>query len=85
MPHLGIKRIMVMSDPTTTNVSDGEAASGLGLFLLLFAVIALAIGLAGLTLGHAAFAAFGGTIAVIGFVGSMACFVADTRRYELRG
>lgn len=71
--------------PATTKNSSGEAASGFGLFLSVLAVIASAIGLAGLTLGQVAFGAFGGIIAVISFAGSMACFVMDTRRYELCG
>ena len=71
--------------PAATRNSSGEAASGLGLFLSVFAVIALAIGLAGLTLGNVPFAVFGGSLALISFAGSMACFVSDTRRYELRG
>lgn len=71
--------------PAATNSSSGEAASGLGLFLSVFAVIALAIGLAGLTLGHVAFGAFGGILAVISFAGSIACFMMDTRSHELRG
>lgn len=71
--------------PAATKISSGEAASGVGLFLTVLAVIALAVSMAGLTLGHVAFAAFGGVIAVISFAGSMACFVMDTRRYETRG
>ncbi|CAN5164761.1 hypothetical protein BH09ACT8_BH09ACT8_09650 [soil metagenome] len=71
--------------PTATKNSSGEAASGFGLFLNVLAVISLAIGLAGLTLGQVAFGAFGGFIAVISFAGSMACFVMDTRRYEALG
>jgi hypothetical protein len=86
---MGIKRSMVTTAPAaapaTAKNSSGEAASGFGLFLSVLAVIALAISMAGLTMGQVAFAALGGFIAVISFAGSMACFVMDTRRYEARG
>jgi drug/metabolite transporter superfamily protein YnfA len=75
---------MVTNDPTRTANSSGEAVSGAGLFLSVFAVIALAVGLAELTVGHVSFAAYGGIIAIISFAGSMVCFVVDTRRYETR-
>ena len=71
--------------PANTDAPIGEVASGLGLFLSVLAVIALAVGLAGLTLGHATFAAIGGVIAVVSFAGSLACFIADTRRFEVLG
>jgi hypothetical protein len=75
---------MVSIAPATTERPTGEATSGFGLFLSVLAVIALAVGLAGLALGDVAFAGLAGAVAVIGFVGSMACFAVDTRRYELR-
>jgi hypothetical protein len=76
---------MVSTAPAVTEHSTGEAVSGVGLILSVLAVIALAVGLAGLTLGNAAFGALAGAIAVISFVGSMACFAVDTRRHEVRG
>jgi hypothetical protein len=76
---------MVSITPAATDRSTGEAVSGFGLILSVVAVIALAVGLAGLTLGNVAFAALTVAIAVISFVGSMACFAVDTSRHESRG
>jgi hypothetical protein len=76
---------MVSITPAVTEQSTGEAVSGFGLVLSVLAVIALAVALAGWTLGNGAFAGLAGAIAVFSFVGSMACFAVDTRRYEVRG
>jgi hypothetical protein len=75
---------MARTAPVTTDAATSEAFSSLGLFLSVLTVIALAVGLAGLTLGQAAFAGAGGLVTVVSFAGSMACFIADTRRYELQ-
>ena len=76
---------MVSIAPAATQHSTGEAVSGVGLILSVLAVIALAVGLGGLTVGNTGFAALAWAIAVISFVCSIACFAVDTRRHELRG
>jgi hypothetical protein len=83
-PMVTIESVTPSTTGMTTDIANGEAVSGLGLFLSVAAIIAVAIGLAGLSLGHLMFALAGGIAAVVGFAGSMACFVADTRRYEVR-
>jgi hypothetical protein len=75
---------MARTATVTADAATSETFSSLGLFASVLAVIALAVGLAGLSLGHASFAAAGVVVAVLSFAGSMACFVADTRRYELQ-
>ncbi|CAN5700746.1 hypothetical protein BH09ACT7_BH09ACT7_01570 [soil metagenome] len=75
---------MARTAPATADTATGEAFSSLGLILSVITVISLAVGLAGLTLGQAVFAAAGGATMVVSFAGSMACFIADTRRYELQ-
>jgi hypothetical protein len=73
---------MIMGEAKTPPGSDPvpDAVGTTGLFLLVTAVIAFAVCMAGLTLARAGFAMTAALVTLFSFAGSMACFIAESSR-----
>ncbi|MCT7662163.1 hypothetical protein [Mycobacterium deserti] len=69
-------------DPAGTKEPMAEAIGTTGLFLNVTAVIAIAVCLAGWTSSDATLALLAGAIAVISFVSSILCFLAQAEERE---
>ncbi|HEV7420177.1 MAG TPA: hypothetical protein VGO30_10050 [Mycobacterium sp.] len=84
-PIVGLlKGDIIMADDEVVGAQDpvAEVVATAGLLLMFVAVIGIVMGVTSFGLGGNVFAAVCCAVALVSFVGSLACFIADGKRLD---